>query len=115
VIQVFGTKKCRDTQKALRFFKERGVQAQFRDIMEKAPSQGELDDVAKAVGGYDALVNKAGDRAGKRGLAFMVYDTREEILQDPLLLKTPIVRAGRGSASVGLDEKAWKGFADSMQ
>ena len=25
MIQVFGTKKCRDTQKALRFFKERGA------------------------------------------------------------------------------------------
>jgi len=115
VIQVFGTKKCKDTQKALRFFKERGVEIQFRDIMEKAPSQGELDDVAKAVGGYDVLVDKTGDRAGKRGLGFMEYDAREEILQDPLLLKTPIVRAGRGSAAVGLDEKAWKEFANATR
>ena len=115
MIQVFGTKKCRDTQKALRFFKERGVQVQFRDIMEKAPSQGELDDVAKAAGGYDALFDKAGDRAGKRGLAYMEYEAREEMLQDPLLLKTPIVRAGRGSAAVGLDEKAWSDFANATQ
>lgn len=115
MIQVFGTKKCRDTQKALRFFKERCVEIQFRDIMEKAPSQGELDDVAKAVGGYDALVNKTGDMAGKRGLAYMEYDAREEILQYPLLLKTPIVRAGRGSAAVGLDENAWKDFANATQ
>ncbi len=115
MIQVFGTKKCKDTQKALRFFKERGVQVQFRDITEKAPSPGELDDVAKAVGGYDALIDKAGDRAGKRGLAFLEYDAREELLQDPLLLKTPIVRAGRGSAAVGLDEKAWKEFANASR
>ena len=48
MIQVFGTKKCKDTQKALRFFKERSVELQFRDIAEKAPSPGELDDMAKA-------------------------------------------------------------------
>ena len=113
MIQVFGTKKCRDTQKALRFFKERGVQTQFCDITEKAPSPEELDDMAKATGGYDALVDKTGDRAGKRGLAYMEYDAREEILHDPLLLKTPIVRAGRGLAAVGLDEKTWKEFANA--
>ncbi len=110
MIQVFGTKKCRDTQKALRFFKERGGQTQFRDILEKAPSPGELNDVARAVGGYDALIDKAGERANKRGLAYMEYEAREELLHDPLLLKTPIVRAGKGLAAVGLDEKTWSDF-----
>jgi arsenate reductase-like glutaredoxin family protein len=111
MIQIFGTKKCRDTQKALRFFKDRGIGVQFRDIAEKAPSPGELDDVARAVGGYGRLVDQAGKRAADRGLAFMEYDAREEILQDPLLLKTPIVRAGKGLASVGSDEAAWLSFA----
>ena len=32
MIQVFGTKKCNDTKKAERFFKERGVKFQFIDI-----------------------------------------------------------------------------------
>jgi arsenate reductase-like glutaredoxin family protein len=57
VIQIFGTRKCRDTQKALRFFKDRGIGVQFRDILGKAPSPGELDDVAKAVGGFAKLVD----------------------------------------------------------
>lgn len=111
MIQIFGTKKCRDTQKALRFFKDRGIVAQFRDILEKATSPGELDDAARALGGHDRLVDKAGARARERGLAFMVYDAREELLLDPLLLKTPLVRAGKGSASAGADEAAWKSFA----
>ena len=34
-IQVFGTKKCNDTKKAQRYFKERGIKFQFIDMNEK--------------------------------------------------------------------------------
>ena len=34
-IQIFGTKKCRETAKAVRFFKERGIAVHFVDIAEK--------------------------------------------------------------------------------
>lgn len=114
MIQVFGTKKCKDTQKALRFFKERGVEVQFRDIGEKAPSPGELDDVARAVGGYDALIDHRGARAKERGLAYMDYNAREELLSDPALLRTPLVRAGKGLAAVGANEIAWKSFSKGL-
>ena len=32
-IQIFGTKKCNDTKKAERFFKERGIKYQFTVVM----------------------------------------------------------------------------------
>lgn len=111
MLQVFGTKKCKDTQKALRFFKERGVAFQFRDITEKAPSPGECDDIARAVGGYDALIDLKSRAAVDRGLAHLDYDPRDELLRDPLLMRTPVVRAGKGVAAVGLDEAAWKRYA----
>ena len=41
-IQIFGTKKCNDTKKAERFFKERGIKFQFIDMKEKGMSKGEL-------------------------------------------------------------------------
>jgi len=113
MIQVFGTKKCRDTQKALRFFKDRGVETQFRDISEKAPSPGELDDMAKAVGGFDALLDLDGTVSKTRGLSHLVHDPREELLRDALLLRTPIVRPGKGTAAIGVDEKSWKAFAEA--
>ena len=34
-IQIFGTKKCNDTKKAERFFKERGIKYQYIDMKEK--------------------------------------------------------------------------------
>ncbi len=113
MIQVFGTKKCRDTQKALRFFKDRGVETQFRDISDKAPSTGELDDMARAIGGFDALLDLEGATSKARGLAHLVYDARDELLRDALLLRTPIVRPGKGLAAIGVDEKRWKTFAEA--
>ena len=41
-IQIFGTKKCNDTKKAERFFKERGIKFQFIDMKEKGMSKGNL-------------------------------------------------------------------------
>lgn len=46
-IQIFGTKKCNDTKKAERFFKERGIKYQFIDMKEKGMSKGELTSVAR--------------------------------------------------------------------
>lgn len=56
-IQVFGTKKSFDTKKAQRYFKERRVKFQFIDLKEKGMSKGELESVARAVGGIDVLVD----------------------------------------------------------
>ena len=48
-IQIFGTRKCNDTKKAERFFKERNIKFQFIDLKEKGMSKGELNSVASAV------------------------------------------------------------------
>ena len=56
-IQIFGTSKCFDTKKAQRYFKERGVKFQMIDLKEKEMSRGEFDNVARALGGWEKLVN----------------------------------------------------------
>ena len=48
-IQIFGTKKCNDTKKAERFFKERGIKYQFIDMKEKGMSKGEFTSVAQSM------------------------------------------------------------------
>ena len=55
-IQIFGTSKCFDTKKAQRYFKERGIKFQMIDLKEKGMSRGEFDNVARALGGWEALV-----------------------------------------------------------
>ena len=56
-IQIFGTSKCFDTKKAQRYFKERGIKFQMIDLKEKGMSRGEFDNVARALGGWEKMVN----------------------------------------------------------
>ena len=49
-IQIFGTKKCNETKKAERFFKERGIKYQFIDMKEKGMSKGEFNSVTQVKG-----------------------------------------------------------------
>ena len=58
-IQIFGSKKDFDTKKAERYFKERGIKAQFIDMKEKGMSKGEFNSVCQAVGGYEKYMAPA--------------------------------------------------------
>lgn len=110
MIQVIGTKKCRATQRALRFFQERGVKVQFLDLAQRPLAAGELDNCARGAGGVEALLDTAGAAWRKRGMDHMKFDAREEALADNALLRTPIVRAGK-TVLVGEDEAGWKAMA----
>ncbi|MCB9249555.1 MAG: ArsC family transcriptional regulator [Ignavibacteriales bacterium] len=105
-IQIFGTKKCSDTKKAERFFKERNIQFHFRDLAEKGISKGELENISRAIG-LDDLIDTESKQYKKRGMQFMVFNLEEELLEDPLLIKTPIVRNGK-DATVGYTPDVWK-------
>lgn len=56
-IQIFGTKKCNETKKAERFFKERGIKYQFVDMKKKGMSKGEFNSVTQANGVLDHMIN----------------------------------------------------------
>jgi len=108
-IQIFGTKKCSDTRKAERFFKERGIKYQFVDMTEKGLSKGEFNSVAKANGGIDSLINT--DAKDKDTLLLLKYIAEEDklskILENQQIIKTPIVRNG-SQATVGYCPEIWK-------
>jgi arsenate reductase-like glutaredoxin family protein len=107
-IQIIGTKKCSDTRKAERFFKERKIQYHFRDLNEKGISKGELENIQHCIS-LERLINKDGIEFKKRNLQFMIYNIEEELLNDPLLLKTPIVRNGNIS-TIGYTPEIWKSW-----
>ena len=76
-IQIFGTKKCSDTRKAERFFKERGIKYQFVDMKEKGMSKGEVTSVAQANGGLENMINWEGKDKDTLALIKAGKDTRE--------------------------------------
>ncbi len=97
-VQLFGRKKSNETKKVERFLKERRIEFQFIDVAEKAPAEKELDALANAAGGYENLVDTNSARYRKRGMQYMEFDPKEELLEDPSLLKVPAIRCDRGAA-----------------
>ena len=115
MIQIFGTPKCKATRAAQRFFADRRIKVQFVDVRTKGLSKGELTAVARATGGIRTLYDATGPRVKDRGLQHLApSDERiaELLLDDPLLLRTPIVRDG-GRAAVGQADTLWKEFAEA--
>ena len=113
-IQLYGTKKCPDSRKAERFFKERGVKLHVLDLAQKGMSAGELRNVAARVGGMEALIDRAGKRYADRGLRHMAPTgprVEQALVDDPLLLRTPIVRSD-GRATVGYAPEVWQRWID---
>ena len=90
-IQIWGKSKCFDTKKAERYFKERRIPYQAIDLLRYGMSRGEP---------------KAADYALVQHLAYE-QDKIERLLDDPSLLRTPIVRNGR-QATIGYCPDVWK-------
>jgi len=110
IIQIFGTKKCRETKKAERFFKERKIQVQFIDLTQKAISKGELNSILKSIELAD-LLDRDSKRFKELYLQYSDFDIEEKLLAEPLLFKTPIVRF-QTKATLGFQPEIWKKWAE---
>ena len=106
-IQVFGVKKCFDTKKAERYFKERKIKYQLIDLNSTGLSKGELQSVKASVGLVN-LIDKESKEYEKLNIQHIINSSvKEEILlNNPKLYKTPIVRNGK-KATVGYDPEVW--------
>ena len=110
-VQIFGVKKNAETRKALRFFAERRVKTHFVDLMERAASRGELTRYAQKFG-VPALVDESSKRYLELGLRTARYgDERwlEILIDEPLILKMPLVRHGN-ALTIGAAETTWKSW-----
>lgn len=105
-IQIFGKTKCFDTKKAERYFKERGVKFQSIDLPRFGMSPRELESVISCVGLENLINPKARDADLFKYLAHDA-DKFQKLLDDPSLIKTPIVRNGK-IATVGYCPDVWK-------
>lgn len=106
-IQIFGVKKCFDSKKAERYFKERRINFQFIDLAEKGISKGELNSVLNSVSIND-LINSNSKDYNKLNLNnIRSVDIKKEIvLKNPKVINTPIVRNGK-LATVGYKPDIW--------
>lgn len=111
-IQIFGVKKCFDTKKAERYFKERKINYQFVDLTLLGLSKGELQSVKAAIGLNNLVNNASKDYKTLNMDRIISASGREEMLfNNPSLYKTPIVRNGK-QATVGYEPHVWASWAD---
>lgn len=110
-IQIFGKPKCFDTKKAERYFKERRIKYQYIDLSKKGMSKGEYQSVLKAVGSFDALLDKTSKAYEGSFIEYLASSEakEEKLLENQLAFKTPIVRNGK-SATVGYQPDVWKNW-----
>ena len=111
-VQIFGVKKSADTRAALRFFAERRIRVHFVDLVERAASKGELTRFAQRFG-VGALLDRDSRRFAELGLAAAARsDERwlELLVQEPLLLKLPLVRFQQ-QLTIGAAPDTWREWA----
>lgn len=110
-IQIFGTKKCQDTKKAERFFKERNITFHSRDLAEKGISKGELENI-KRVFDVEELIDKDGKEYKNKNLAYIMHNVEDVLLENALLFKTPIIRNGN-KCTLGYQPEIWKEWLEN--
>ncbi len=108
-IQIFGKSKCFDTKKAERYFKERKIKFQSIDIIKYGISRGEFQSVKSFVGGIKVLIDEKSKAYEGENIEYLRSEEviQEKILNNPSLLKTPIVRNGK-KATVGYHPEVWE-------
>ena len=105
-VQIFGRPDSSDSRKAERWFKERRIPFQSVNLKIKGLSPRELETVAQAVG-WENLLDRESKRFLEKGLAYATPSRLPKLLlEDSLLLRTPIVRNGR-EATVGMQPDVW--------
>lgn len=106
IIQVWGKRKCFETKKAERYFKERRIKAQMIDVLRYGMSRGELSSVKNAVG-LDAMIDRSDPDYPLVQYLASEEAKLEKLYENPRLIRTPIVRNGR-QATVGYCPEVWK-------
>jgi arsenate reductase-like glutaredoxin family protein len=107
-IQIFGAKKCFDTQKSERYFKERKIKYQYVDIRKYGLSKGEFESV-RAAAGLRELIDPGAKEYRTLNMQNLGFGNvaAEVLFNNPALFRTPIVRNGR-KATVGYQPEVWK-------
>ena len=110
-IQLYYAKNNFDVQKVKRYLKERRIPFQEVDLKKHVPGARELKLFASAAGGMKALVDQEAKSTRAAYVKQLSIESiiEEELLDDPSLMRGPIVRNGN-KVCIGFDESvlaAW--------
>ncbi len=110
MFQIIGTAKCRDTKKCRLWFEQRGISFHFVDLGKRGLSSGELQSIALRTS-WDDMMDRESKAWTKRQLEWKEFIPEEELNEEPLLLKTPVVREG-SKIVIGYKPDEWEQFVN---
>ena len=110
MIQIYISRKNFDVQKAQRFFKERRIPFQEMDLKKHRLGQREVETMARAVG-LQNLIDREDSRVRSHPACYYNKDSDllEAVLENPWLLRSPIVRDG-SRVTVGYAPEVWESW-----
>ncbi len=110
-IQIFGKSKSFDTRKAERYFKERRIKYQYIDLDPYGISRGEFASIRRSVGNLRELIDEKAKGLEESFIPWLGSEAaiEEKLLENPSLLRTPIVRNGK-QATIGYHPEIWLGW-----
>jgi len=103
MIQIIGTLSSKETQKAIRYMKERRKEYQFVDLKERGLSAREWESIFSSCQA-DEFIDRDSKYYTKNGYSYRDFDPREEVQEHPELLKLPVLR-NRSRAAIGFDKE----------
>ena len=108
-IQIFGTRKCFDTKKAERYFKERGNPVSVYRHEGKGNERRRIPQCGRCRRRHENLIDRKCKDKALLALIDCTPDSLKasKILENQKIIRTPVVRNGR-MATVGYCPEIWK-------
>ena len=110
MLQVITRNGDREGRKAVMYLKERGIPFQLVNLDERKLSEREWESIFSSFAEED-LMDKESKTYKKNGYAYMVFDVKEKLMENPELLKLPILRS-RGKCAFFPNEQFIKDAAE---
>ena len=111
MVILYGIPNCDTVKKARAWLTEQGLAYSFHDFKKQGVPVGKLPDWAKAVG-WDKLINRQGTTWRNLDTALQATvdnptDAQKLVIENPSLIKRPVVQWPHGVVSVGFDPMLW--------
>lgn len=110
MLQVITRNGDREGRKAVMYLKERRIPFQLVNLDERKLSEREWESIFSSFAEED-LMDKESKTYKKNGYAYMVFDVKEKLMENPELLKLPILRS-RGKCAFFPNEQFIKDAAE---
>ena len=109
-MKVYGIKTCGSVKKALKFFKDNGIDYEFVDFKKTPVGCEKIDEWISKVG-VNTLFNNRGRKYKELKLKELNLDDegkKEWLCKENILIKRPVIELDNGDIIVGFDEEKYK-------